>query len=120
MGTIIFSSCQFLRFMDAIPIIARYAASALVCRFINTYELRGMNAKLMVEVWDHDTQHNTVIATGVPAGDTSRTVSHHQTPRDQSSGNLSKNSESQLKQHVATKDAGAGDAYSEIASKIRG
>jgi hypothetical protein len=49
-GTIIFSSCQFLRFTDAIPVIARYAASSLVCRFINVYELRGMNARLVVDV----------------------------------------------------------------------
>lgn len=48
-GTMIFSSCQFLRFRDALPVIARYATSAIVCRFINSYELRGMSNTLQVE-----------------------------------------------------------------------
>jgi hypothetical protein len=66
-GTIIFSSCQFLRFIDAVPVIARYAASSLVCRFINAYELRGMHARLVVEVLERGGEKALVRADDVRA-----------------------------------------------------
>jgi hypothetical protein len=64
-GTIIFSSCQFLRFMDAVPVIAKYATSSLVCRFINAYELRGMNARLAVDVVECGGESGGAVVVGV-------------------------------------------------------
>jgi hypothetical protein len=52
-GTLIFSGCQFLRMTDAVPLILRFSVSALMCRFINIYELRGMSRTLDID----DTRH---------------------------------------------------------------
>jgi hypothetical protein len=49
LGTIIFSSCQFLRLADVVPVILRYSVSGIVCRFITVYELRGMSSTLDID-----------------------------------------------------------------------
>lgn len=49
LGTIVFSSMLFLMVSDAVPVIMRYAASAVVCRLINQYELACMDEKYRVE-----------------------------------------------------------------------
>lgn len=61
LGSVIFSSCQFLRFVDAIPVILRYTLSTLVCQFINAYELHGMSETLQVELecMEHTTKKKT-------------------------------------------------------------
>jgi hypothetical protein len=48
-GTLIFSGCQFLRMTDAVPLIWRFSISALICRLINIYELRGMSSTLDIK-----------------------------------------------------------------------
>ena len=47
-GTIVFSSLLFLRVWDALPVISRFALSAIVCRVILTYELAGMSKTVEV------------------------------------------------------------------------
>ena len=44
----LFSSLLPLRFVDAVPLIFRYALSVLVCRLISAYELAGMSETLKV------------------------------------------------------------------------
>jgi len=53
-GTMIFSSLLFLRITDAVPVIFRYALSAIICRFINQYELAGMSERLDYEYVKQD------------------------------------------------------------------
>jgi len=59
LGTLIFSSLLFMMVSDAIPVIFRFAASAVVARFINQYELTLMREEYGVE-WDEsfDDAHN--------------------------------------------------------------
>jgi len=88
LGTIIFSSCQFLRFRDAVPVIARYALSALVCRFINAYELRGMSNTLQVEYETHPVKRKTAAQT-LPNTIPSNGLPEQQSPLDQASADIS-------------------------------
>jgi hypothetical protein len=88
LGTIIFSSCQFLRFRDAIPVIARYAISAIVCRFINVYELRGMSNTLQVEYETHPVKGKTA-AQILPRTIPSNGLLEQQSPLDQASADNS-------------------------------
>ncbi|KAI1376618.1 hypothetical protein F4677DRAFT_419059 [Hypoxylon crocopeplum] len=48
-GTMVFSSSMFLMVSDAVPVIMRYALSAVVCRTISRYELAVMSQKYRVE-----------------------------------------------------------------------
>ena len=85
-GTIIFSSCQFLRLFDAIPVIGRYAISTLVCRFISVYELRGMSDKLEVGFPDSSVQDESISIKGrCPIGKCGLD-SQEQRPRPESTG----------------------------------
>jgi hypothetical protein len=53
-GILIFSGCQFLRMTDAVPLIWRFCVSALMCRFIYIYELRGMSCTLDIDYRSSD------------------------------------------------------------------
>ena len=48
-GMLVFSSLMFLMVSDVVPVIMRYAASAIVCRFINQYELALMGEEYRVQ-----------------------------------------------------------------------
>ncbi len=48
-GTLVFSSLMFLMISDAVPVIIRYAASAVTCRIINQFELALMSEEYAVE-----------------------------------------------------------------------
>ena len=43
-GTLVFSSALFIGTLDALGVIARYLASALVCRMIMLVEIAGIRA----------------------------------------------------------------------------
>ena len=49
-GTLVFSSTLFIGTLDAFGVIARYLASALICRMVLLVELAGMRAVEKVEV----------------------------------------------------------------------
>ncbi|KAI2602618.1 hypothetical protein GGR54DRAFT_494659 [Hypoxylon sp. NC1633] len=51
-GTMVFSTLMFLMVSDAVPVIMRYALSAVVCRTISRYELAVMSQKYRVEYVD--------------------------------------------------------------------
>lgn len=53
-GTMIFSSLLFLRITDALPVIFRYALSAIICRFVSRYEVAGMSERLNYEYEKED------------------------------------------------------------------
>ncbi|KAJ5605559.1 hypothetical protein N7510_008340 [Penicillium lagena] len=48
-GTVVFSSIQFIGYMDCIPLIARFMGSAVICRAILMFELAGMRNALQFE-----------------------------------------------------------------------
>jgi hypothetical protein len=105
LGTTIFSSCQFLRFRDAIPVIARYALSAIVCRFINVYELRGMSNTLQVEYETHSLK-GKVAAQLLPETMPCKDLLEQRSPLDQVSADISISLGSQPLQPQPTQQSG--------------
>jgi len=58
-GTLVFSSTLFIGTLDAVAVIARYLASALLCRMILLVELAGMRG-----VEEADTARLSSVAAG--------------------------------------------------------
>ncbi|KAI0470726.1 hypothetical protein GGR56DRAFT_143073 [Xylariaceae sp. FL0804] len=52
-GTLLLSSLEFIGTADALGVIARYMASALVCRAVLMFEIVGMRARLTGDPGDH-------------------------------------------------------------------